>query len=151
MVDTRLVLPEPWWSDASASRRAQCEVPKEGVVHPKPHWAADRVRRRHESGPWPFRSLTADGLEGNSPECWAACEACGGTVACVAVPEEPRGWLAPVATATQSYPEKGKRRTKRVGTTPGTPLPSVAQLAQQMGPRAWSRRTGSEGTTGPIV
>jgi len=38
-----------------------------------------------------------------------------------------------------------------VVTTPETPLQSVAKLAQQIGPRAWYRRTVSEGTKGPIV
>ena len=38
-----------------------------------------------------------------------------------------------------------------MGTTPETPLQSVAQLAQQIGPRSWYRRTVSEGTKGPIV
>lgn len=151
LVDKRLFLPEQWWSDAYASRRAQCDVPKEVVFHTKPQLAADMVRRLHESGTLPFRSITADCLYGNSPEFWAACEACVGTVAFVAVPEETRCWLAPVATATKSYTSKGKRRTKRVVTTPGTLLQSVAKLAQQIGPRAWYRRTVSEGTQGPIV
>jgi SRSO17 transposase len=151
LVDKRLFLPEQWWSDAYASRRAQCDVPKEVVFHTKPQLAADMVRRLHESGTLPFRYITADCLYGNSPEFWAACEACVGTVAFVAVPEETRCWLAPVATATKSYTSKGKGRTKRVVTTPGTPLQSVAKLAHQIGPRAWYRRTVSEGTKGPIV
>src|SRR5436190_4280521 len=151
LVDKRVFLPEQWWSDAYASRRAQCDVPKEVVFHTKPQLAAEMVRRLHESGTLPFRYITADCLYGNSPEFWAACEACVGTVACVAVPEETRCWLAPVATATKSSTSKGKGRTKRVVTTPGTPLQSVAKLAQQIGPRAWYRRTVSEGTKGPIV
>jgi SRSO17 transposase len=103
-VDKRLFLPEQWWSDAYANRRAQCDVPKEVVFHTKPPLAADMVRGLHESGTVPFRSMTADGLSGNRPEFWAACEACVGPVACVAVPEATRCWLAPVATTTQSSP-----------------------------------------------
>jgi SRSO17 transposase len=151
LVDKRLFLPEQWWSDAYASRRAQCDVPTEAVLHTKPHLAADMVRRLHESGTLPLRSMTADCLYGNSPEFWAACEACVGTVAFVAVTEATRGGLAPVATTTKSSPYKGERRTKRVITTPETPAQSVAQLAQQIGHRSWYRRTGSEGTKGPIV
>jgi hypothetical protein len=77
-------------------------VPKEVVCPTKPPWAADMVRGLPESGTLPLRDMTADGLYGNRPECWAACEACGGTVAFVAVPEATRCWLAPVATTTQS-------------------------------------------------
>ena len=62
------------------------------------------VRRLYEARTLPFRSMTADCLYGNSPEFWSACEACVGTVACVAVPEETRCWLAPVATTTTSSP-----------------------------------------------
>jgi len=55
LVDKRLFLPAQWWSDAYASRRAQCAVPKEVVLHTKPPLAADMVRRLHESGTLPFR------------------------------------------------------------------------------------------------
>ena len=151
LVDKRLFLPEPWFSDAYANRRAQCDVPKEAVLHTKPQLAAALVQCLYEGGTLPFRYIAADCLYGNSPEFWAACEACVGTVAFVAVPEETRCWLAPVATTTQSSTYKGKHRTQRVVTTPETPLQSVAKLAQQIGPRAWYRRTVSEGTKGPIV
>ncbi len=151
LVDKRLFLPEPWFSDAYANRRAQCDVPKEAVLHTKPQLAAALVQCLYEGGTLPCRYIAADCLYGNSPEFWAACEACVGTVAFVAVPEETRCWLAPVATTTQSSTSKGKHRTQRVVTTPETPLQSVAKLAQQIGPRAWYRRTVSEGTKGPIV
>jgi hypothetical protein len=62
------------------------------------------VRRLYEARTLPFRSMTADCLYGNSPACWSACEACVGTVAFVAVPDETRCGLAPVATTTQSSP-----------------------------------------------
>ena len=151
LVDKRLFLPEPWFSDAYANRRAQCDVPKEAVLHTKPQLAAALVQCLYEGGTLPCRYIAADCLYGNSPEFWAACEACVGTVAFVAVPEETRCWLAPVATTTQSSTYKGKHRTQRVVTTPETPLQSVAKLAQQIGPRSWYRRTVSEGTKGPIV
>src|SRR6266849_5743987 len=151
LVDKRLFLPEPWFSDAYANRRAQCDVPKEAVFHTKPQLAAALVQCLYEGGTLPFRYIAADCLYGNSPEFWAACEACVGTVAFVAVPEETRCWLAPVATTTKSSTSKGKHRTQRVVTTPETPLQSVAKLAQQIGPRSWYRRTVSEGTKGPIV
>ncbi|HEU0049914.1 MAG TPA: hypothetical protein VFQ43_20160, partial [Nitrososphaera sp.] len=48
----------------------------------------------------PFKSMVADCLYGNSPDFWAACEACVGTVAFVATPADTRGWLQPLATTT---------------------------------------------------
>jgi SRSO17 transposase len=136
LVDKRLFLPEPWCSDAYASRRAQCAVPKDMAFQSKPRLAADMMQRLYEGGTLPFRYIAADCLYGNSPEFWAACEACVGTVAFVAMPEDTRCWLTPVATTTKSYTYKGERRTKRVATTPETPPQRVAQWAQQIGPRA---------------
>ena len=108
------------------------------------------VQRLYADGTLPFRSIAADCLYGNSPEFWAACAACVGTVAFVAVPDETRGWLQPLATTTHRYTYKGERRTKRMVATPETLPQSVATLAQQIGPRLWYRRTVSEGTKGPI-
>ncbi len=150
LVDKRLFLPEQWWSDAYATRRTTCAVPKDMRFQTTPQLAADMVRSLYEARALPFRSIAADCLYGNSPECWAACEACVGTVAFVAVPADTRCWLQPLATTTHSYTYKGERRTKRGVATPDTPPQSVAKLAQQIGPRLWYRRTVSEGTKGPI-
>jgi hypothetical protein len=46
--------------------------------------AAAMVHGLHTAGILPFRYIVADCLYGNSPEFWAACEACIGTVALVA-------------------------------------------------------------------
>ncbi len=150
LVDKRLFLPEQWWSDAYATRRTTCAVPKDMRFQTKPQLAADMVRSLYEARALPFRSIAADCLYGNSPEFWAACEAWVGTVAFVAVPADTRCWLQPLATPTHSYTSKGERRTKRGVATPDTPPQSVAKLAQQIGPRLWYRRTVSEGTKGPI-
>jgi len=150
LVDKRLFLPEQWWSDAYATRRTKCAVPKDMRFQTKPQLAADMVRSLYEAGVLPFRYIAADCLYGNSPEFWAACEACVGTVAFVAVPDDTRCWLQPLATTTHSYTYKGERRTKRVVATLDTPPQSIAKLALQIGPRQWYRRTVSEGTKGPI-
>jgi SRSO17 transposase len=95
LVDTRLFLPEPWFSDDYASHRAACGVPKDLTFQSKPHLAAAMVRDLYDKGVLPFRYLVADCLYGNSPEFWSACKACGGTVAFVATPADTRAWLAP--------------------------------------------------------
>jgi SRSO17 transposase len=98
----------------------------------------------------PCRYIVADCLYGNSPEFWAASEACIGTVAFVAIPEDTRAWLAPVATQNRTYRYRGQERTKREILTPATPARSVGELAQALGWGRWYRRTVSEGTKGPI-
>jgi DDE superfamily endonuclease len=150
LVDTRLFLPEPWFSDDYASRRATCGVPKDPTFQSKPQLAAAMVRDLYDEGVLPFRYRVADCLYGNSPEFWSACEACVGTVAFVATPADTRAWLAPVATHSRPYRYRGEEYCKREVIRPDTPAASVAELARQIGRGQWYRRTVSEGTKGPI-
>jgi len=151
LVDTRLFLPEPWFSEAYTPQRTKCAIPRDRDFQTKPQLAAEMVRTLHQAQVIPFRYIVADCLYGNSPDFWAACEACVGTVACVAVPEETRCWLQPLATQTVPYRYKGEDRRKRAVVTPGKVPQTVAALAQQIPPTFWYRRTVSEGTKGPIT
>ena len=73
-----------------------------------------------------------------------------GTVAFGATPADTRCWLQPLATTTQSYTYKRAQRTKRVAVT-DTPPSTVAAWAHALPATFWYRRTGSEGTQGPIT
>jgi len=148
LVDQRRFLPEAWFTDAYQERRTQCKVPDEGVWQRTPQWAAAMVQALHQPGILPFKSMVADCLYGHSPDFWAACEACGGIVACVATPADTRGWRQSLATTTPTSPSKGTQRTQRVAVT-DTPPRTVAALAQAMPATFWYRRTVAEGTTGP--
>jgi len=103
LVDKRLFLPEPWCTETYATGRTKCAGPSETVLQTKPQLAAAMVPAVHAAGILPFRSIAADCLYGNSPEFWTACEACVGTVAFVALPEDTRGWLPPRATPRHTY------------------------------------------------
>jgi SRSO17 transposase len=150
LVDKRLFIPESWFTEDYASRRAKCGLPKDLRCQSKPQLAAAMVRALYDEGVLPFRYIVADCLYGNSPEFWAACEACVGTVAFVAIPEDTRAWLAPVATHHRTYRYGGEERMKREVLTPAMPARSVAELAQEIKRGAWYRRTVSEGTKGPL-
>lgn len=150
LVDKRLFMPEPWFTADYASRRATCGVPKDTTFQSKPQLAAAMVRDLYDEGLLPFRYLVADCLYGNSPDFWAACEACVGTVAFVAISEDTRAWLAPVATHNRPYRYRGEERIKREVLPCDPPAASVAELTRQIGQGKWSRRTVSEGTKGPI-
>ena len=108
------------------------------------------VQALHQTGILPFKYMVADCLYGHSPDFWAACEACGGTVACVATPADTRGWLQPLATTRPTSTYKGKQRPKR-GAVPDTPPRPVAALAHAMPATFWYRRTVAAGTKGPIT
>jgi SRSO17 transposase len=150
LVDKRLFLPEPWFADAYQARRTKCKLPDEMVWQSKPQLAAAMVQALHQAGILPFKYIVADCLYGNSPEFWAACEACVGTVAFVATPADTRAWLQPLATTTHTYTYKGEHRTKQVAVT-ATPPSTVAELARGIPTTFWYRRTVSEGTKGPIT
>jgi SRSO17 transposase len=113
LVDKRLFLPEPWFSDAYTARRTKCKMPDEVVGQSKPQLAAAMVQALYHAGVLPFKYVVADCLYGNSPDFWAACEACVGTVAFVATPADTRCWLQPLATTTHTSTYKGKPRNAR--------------------------------------
>jgi SRSO17 transposase len=150
LVDKRLFLPEQWFTAPYATRRTTCAVPEAVSFQTKPQLAAAMVRELHQAGVLPFRYIVADCLYGNSPTFWEACEACVGTVAFLAIPEDTRCWLQPVATQAHSYTYRGEQRTKRVVAPPETPPHTVAALAHETGTTFWYRRTVSEGSKGPI-
>ena len=108
------------------------------------------IQALHQAGGLPFKYIVADCLYGNSPDFWAACEACVGTVAFVATPADTRCWLQPLATTTHISTYKGEQRTKRVA-VPGRVPWTVAALAHDIPATFWYRRTVSEGTTGPLT
>jgi SRSO17 transposase len=150
LVDKRLFLPEPWFSDAYTARRTKCKLPDAVGWQSKPQLAAAMVQALHQAGILPFKYIVADCLYGNSPDFWAACEACVGPVAFVATPADTRGWLQPLATTLHPYTYKGAQRTKRVTVTDPPPS-TVAALAHAIPATFWYRRTVAEGTKGPIT
>ena len=129
-MDKRLFLPEPWFSNAYTARRTKCKVPTEMTWQSKPQLAAALVRALHEAGVLSFKYIVADCLYGNSPDFWAACEACVGTVAFVATPADTRCWLEPLATTMHTYTYKGESRTQRRPTASAPAPDTVAALEQ---------------------
>jgi SRSO17 transposase len=136
LIDQRLLIPEPWFPEAYQARRTKCKLPAEGVWQSQPPWAAAMGQDLHQAGIRPFKSIVADCLYGNSPDCWAACVACVGTVACVATPADTRCWREPLATTTRIYSAKGEPRTKRV-VRPDTPPRPVAEVAHALPTTFW--------------
>jgi SRSO17 transposase len=150
LVDKRLFIPEPWFTDAYTARRTKGKMPDEVTGQTKPQVAAAMVQALHHAGVLPFKYIVADCLYGNSPDFWAACEAWVGTVAFVATPADTRCWLQPLATTTHPYTSQGEQRTKRVVVT-AKPPGTVAELAHALPTTFWYRRTVSEGTKGPMT
>jgi SRSO17 transposase len=150
LVDKRLFLPEVWWTQAYAPRRAKCNIPEELTFQSKPQLAAALLQGIVREGLLPFKYVVADCLYGNSPDFLDALEACVGITALVAIPSETRCWLERPQTAEKSYRYKGEARMKRVVVEPDSGPSTVAALAARLPTSSWYRRKVSEGTKGPI-
>src|SRR5499426_2894562 len=68
LLDKRLFMPEPWFTDAYQARRTKCKVPTEVTWQSKPQLAAAMVRALHEASVLSFKYNVADCLYGNSPD-----------------------------------------------------------------------------------
>jgi SRSO17 transposase len=73
LVDKRLFIPEPWFTDAYTARRTKCKMPDELAWQSTPQLAAAMVQGLHRASVLPCKYIVADCLYGNSPDFWAAC------------------------------------------------------------------------------
>ena len=150
LVDKQLFMPQSWFDDDHAERRAKCRVPKDLTFHSKPELAAAMLRAIEHAGQLPFRYIAADSVYGNSPVFLGAMEACVGRIYMVGISSETRAWLQRPQTQLHTYRYSGEERTQQV-LAPSSPAPkSVAEWAQSLRPHMWYRRTVSEGSKGPI-
>jgi SRSO17 transposase len=151
LVDKRLFLPEGWWTEADAARRAACQVPPEATWQSKPQLAATMVQAIAHERLLPFKYVVADGLYGNSPAFLDAVDACVGITTFVAIPSETRCWLQRPGTEGKLYTYQGARRAKRVVTAAAPAPATVAAIAARLPASQWYRRPVSEGTKGPLA
>ena len=151
LVDKRLFLPEVWFTNAYATRRARCNVPTELTFQSKPQLAAAMLQAIVHAGLLPCKYVVADCLYGNSPTFLDAVDACVGVTTFVAIPSETRCWLLRPRTEDKTYTYKGDVRSKRVVLTPNNAPNSVAMLAASLPASSWYQRTVSEGTKGPLA
>jgi SRSO17 transposase len=151
LVDKRLFLPEVWFTEAYAARRARCNVPTALTCQSKPQLAAAMLHGLAREGLLPFKYVVADCLYGNSPDFLDAVDACVGVTTFVAIPSETRCWLQRPRTADRPYIYKGDVRAKRVVVASHSAPRSVAAVAASLPVSSWYQRTVSEGTKGPIA
>jgi SRSO17 transposase len=151
LVDKRLFLPEVWFTEAYAARRARCQVPPEVTFQSKPQLAATMLQAIVRGGLLPFKYVVADCLYGQSPDFLDAVDACVGVTTLVAIPADTRCWLQRPRTEDKTYIYKGDVGSKRVVVAPHTAPSSVAAVAASLPMSSWYQRTVSEGTKGPIA
>src|SRR5262245_14865109 len=150
LLNQRLLLPEPWLTDAYARRRAKSSGPEDLAFQPKPQLAGAMIRELYEEGILPFKSVGADGLDGQSTDFRDAVEPCPGLTSRVAMPADTRGWLpGPVMADTGSRDHGATRTTRPVAPTASAPL-TVEALATSLQQTFWYPRPVSEGTQGAM-
>jgi SRSO17 transposase len=150
LVDKRLFMPEPWFTDAYVRRRTQCQVPDDCGFQTKPQLAAAMLRALRDAGVLPFKYVVADCLYGNSPEFLDAVEEAVGAIYFVSIPADTRCWLQGPVMVTKSYTYKGERRMKQVVAASAKEPIAVDTVAKSLHDCFWYQRNVSEGTKGLI-
>jgi SRSO17 transposase len=115
-VDTRLFMPEPWWSTNSATRRATCQVPKALTLQTKPQLAVEMLRLLAGEDVLPFTYVVPDCLQGKSPAFLAAVASYVTLTFGVAIPADTR-------CRTQGWFWRRGRLTKEVRVVPDVRRP----------------------------
>ena len=59
LVDKRLFLPEPWFTDPYQARRTKCKLPDEMAWQSKPQLAVAMVQHLYRAGVLPFKYVVA--------------------------------------------------------------------------------------------
>jgi SRSO17 transposase len=133
LLDSRLYLPQCWFSDAYGERRKKCRVPKELTFQTKPQIALGLLAELAQQKLFPGQWVTCDASFGNNEEFLAQ------------LPKE-CFYLAEIACTrkvwVQQAPEHPEWETE--GCT-------VEQLVQPKGLLQWSSRKIAEGEKGPLV
>jgi SRSO17 transposase len=147
LIDKRLFMPEPWFTDAYAVRRSKCKVPEELRFQTKPQLAVAILQNMTREGILPFKYIVADCLYDRNPDFLDAVDACVGVTSLVAIPADTRCWVQPPWPEERSDQSSGAVRSGVLGDA--KPL-TVEALAHSLNPSFWYRWQVSAGTNGPI-
>jgi SRSO17 transposase len=150
LLDRRLYLPEDWFTDAFAERRAACGVPTNMTFTTKPQLGLAMIKAIHAAGTLPFQWVTGDEAFGDNPalldaiaelDKWYFME----------VAHDTRVWTERPATAPAAWSGRGRKPSK-LRLVPHAPAPvGVADLAAGLPPHAWQPATIQEGSQGPQI
>ena len=88
LMDSRLFIPEKWFSDDYAAKRTKCQFPEDLEFQTKPQLAVAMFRELEDQQSIPFKYVVADTLYGSSPDFIAAVETCVGITYLVSVPND---------------------------------------------------------------
>jgi SRSO17 transposase len=150
LVDKRLFVPEPWFTDGYAERRKKCDFPVDLEFKTKPQLAIQMVEDVIAQEILPVKYILADSLYGNSPEFVDHVTKYTGKTYFLGIPSDTKCWLRQPVTVEKEYRYRGETRTKQALRSGEKKPVSFIELARSINSFFWYRRTVSEGTKGPI-
>lgn len=145
LVDRRLYMPEPWFTEDYARLREQCAVPEELAFRTKNELASDMLQTVASSGHFPFRWIGCDAafgcdrafLESLPEDCYYFADVRANELVFPSMPE-------------MKIPEYKGRGPKYKYPRPSFPPIKVTDYANDER-IPWQRITLAEGAKGPIV
>jgi SRSO17 transposase len=150
LLDARLYVPEVWFSEEYAARRAKCRFPQEVRFQTKNQLAWEMLEAMHREGALRFRWILGDEAFGcdtwlldqiASLGCWYFME----------VPKNTLVWTERPETALPTWSGRGCK-PKRPRVLDGQPLDRrVDEIADSLPAQRWSLHTIKEGSKGPIA
>ncbi len=151
LVDRRLYVPEGWFTEAYAARRARCGVPADLAFQTRTELAWALIAGLRARGDLPFRWVTGDEHFGNTPVLLDRI-ADAGLAYFMEVPHNVRVWAARPPTAVPAATGRKGHPFTRPRLAPGAPAPvRVDALAAALPPSAWQPAQIQEGSKGPLV
>ena len=150
LLDGQLFMPELWFGEAYADKRAATEMPTTLESKTKPEIALELLRQAVARGSVRARWLAADALYGNSPAFRDGVAALS-LYYFTAISCDTLIWRRQVALVVPSYTGKGRKPSNLRLKTPSNAPYRVDELAKRLPKSAWKRTTIKEGSKGPIV
>ena len=151
LVDRRLYLPEPWFTDDERALREECGVPPGLQFQTRPQLALQMIAGLQRRGVLPFRWVLCDEGFGDDPAFLEGLAAAR-LWYCAEVAHDTAVWLTRPPTLVPPRRGRRGRAPSRLRRAPDAPPPqTVAQVAAHLPPERWERTMLQEGSKGPLV
>lgn len=149
-VDRRLYMPDAWFSDAYAEKRARCGVPIDVGLQTEPALALEMLKGVAERGQLPFHWVAADEHYGMNP---TFLDGVAGLGKCyfAEVPKTTYVWPAEVKILPPGQGPRGAPRTGLRVASGTRQAQEVQQLGAHLTEDDWRQSLIKEGGKGPIT
>jgi SRSO17 transposase len=151
LLDRRLYLPEEWLTDeAYAVRRKACGVPETTTFTTKPLLGWSMIEAIEQAGTLRCRWVACDEGFGRDTTLLDKIDSLG-LWYFAEVPHDTYVWQTRPATAVPEWSGRGRKPTRTQVLDPTVRPDTVADIAGQLPPHAWSRQVIKHGSQGPLV